>query len=416
MHRKLPIKRIIAVLSVTLIYCLCGVVVKCQDFVHTGLQSMPESEETSEITYNSDNDDSIAEGTVGWWKAGINEYRIIEEIMSETIETTQETTEQTTEKPKVTTAVTTETQATTTETEKPEEETTVTSEAVTETTTESADIPAHDLTGDTLKVYNIYSGEYVEGNAYDILCQVVYNEVGSSFNEEAIKAQAVASYSFIKYYNQRGKYADVALKSNPPSKVKNCVSSVAGIACYYNGGYALTTYFASSAGYTISAKDVYGTNYPYLVSVESKYDNLDPNYGRTMTLSESEVRSYIENNTNISLSSDPSNWFTFLDASSGGVLSGSMVGKMLIDGNSSCYVNGINCTITGRVLREKIFNYKLRSACFDIKYSNGTFTFTTYGYGHGVGMSQHGANLYASYEGMTYIDILQHYFQGVTIN
>ncbi len=40
---------------------------------------------------------------------------------------------------------------------------------------------------------------------------------------------------------------------------------------------------------------------------------------------------------------------------------------------------------------------------------SGTFTVVAYGYGHGVGMSQHGARVYAN-EGWTYDKILLHYF------
>jgi stage II sporulation protein D len=38
-------------------------------------------------------------------------------------------------------------------------------------------------------------------NAYDLVCQAVQNEVGGGFHAEAIKAQAVASYTFIRYNN-----------------------------------------------------------------------------------------------------------------------------------------------------------------------------------------------------------------------
>ena len=40
--------------------------------------------------------------------------------------------------------------------------------------------------------------------------------------------------------------------------------------------------------------------------------------------------------------------------------------------------------------------------------------FKVTGYGHGVGMSQVGANTYAS-EGYTYVDIIKHYYTGVDI-
>ena len=45
----------------------------------------------------------------------------------------------------------------------------------------------------------------------------------------------------------------------------------------------------------------------------------------------------------------------------------------------------------------------------------GQFAFTTYGYGHCVGMSQNGANYYATYGGYDYQSILFHYFPGTTL-
>ncbi len=45
----------------------------------------------------------------------------------------------------------------------------------------------------------------------------------------------------------------------------------------------------------------------------------------------------------------------------------------------------------------------------------GQFAFTTYGYGHGVGMSQNGANAYATYGGYDYQSILFHYYPGTTL-
>ncbi|MDE6021826.1 MAG: hypothetical protein K2H01_12615 [Ruminococcus sp.] len=46
---------------------------------------------------------------------------------------------------------------------------------------------------------------------------------------------------------------------------------------------------------------------------------------------------------------------------------------------------------------------------------SGYFGFTTYGFGHGVGMSQNGANAYATYCGYNYEQILFHYYPGTTL-
>jgi len=46
----------------------------------------------------------------------------------------------------------------------------------------------------------------------------------------------------------------------------------------------------------------------------------------------------------------------------------------------------------------------------------GNFCFKTYGYGHGVGMSQNGANYYATYGGYDYKQILAHYYPGTYLS
>lgn len=45
----------------------------------------------------------------------------------------------------------------------------------------------------------------------------------------------------------------------------------------------------------------------------------------------------------------------------------------------------------------------------------GEFKITTYGWGHDVGMSQNGANLYAKNDGLTYKQILAHYYPGTKL-
>jgi stage II sporulation protein D len=56
----------------------------------------------------------------------------------------------------------------------------------------------------------------------------------------------------------------------------------------------------------------------------------------------------------------------------------------------------------------------LNSANFTIEQTAESVTFHTVGFGHGVGMSQTGANAMAK-QGANYIDILTHYFTGVTV-
>lgn len=246
-----------------------------------------------------------------------------------------------------------------------------------------------------------FNGSTQTVDAYDLICWIVNNEISESFSDEAIKAQAVAAYSYVKYHNDKDLIPSVLVKKNPSQRIKDMVSSVWGVCCYYNGRAAETVYMASSSGYTADAANVWGGSVPYLKSVECPFDaQSDPNYGLTTTVSEDEMRSMLENSLGIALSDNPRNWIRITS---------------YIDGN---YVSTINIddqkTISGRKMRENVFSYKLKSASFDVSYSDGVFTFTTYGYGHGVGMSQNGANILAK-QGYSYSEILKYYFTGIDV-
>lgn len=292
-------------------------------------------------------------------------------------------------------------------------DTTTTAEEPPQTTT-AADAPEQsDPVGETLTIRYNGSGGSVEGDAADILARVVMGEIGGSFDEEAIKAQAVASYTYIKYYNENGSTPNVAV-AEPNQRVKNCVNEVLGQGIYFNDNLIQAVYGSSSAGYTASSKEVWGVDYSYLQSKKCELDSLyDPNYGVKTTFTSNEIRTSVRDATGIELGGDPGSWFAIKSH-----VDSVYVGSLSIGGKTS-YIDGDGkqVEITGRVMREQIMNYDIRSASFEISYSADTdrFTFTTYGYGHGVGMSQNGANNLARYWGYDYREILGFYFPGTEI-
>ena len=119
------------------------------------------------------------------------------------------------------------------------------------------------------------------------------------------------------------------------------------------------------------------------------------------TFTKDAMQSALEKHYDITLSSDPSGWIRILTHTESGY-----VADVSIDGQY---------TTSGESFRTNCLN--LRSAAFSVKYDQETqvFTIVTEGYGHGVGMSQWGANYYATKDGMTYEDILKHYYTGVEI-
>ncbi|MGN1480655.1 SpoIID/LytB domain-containing protein [Porcipelethomonas sp.] len=180
----------------------------------------------------------------------------------------------------------------------------------------------------------------VSGSALDIVSMVVNTEIGSGMSTEAIKAQAVAIYTYIKYYG--GSVDDLYTTENPPQNVVDAVKSVLGEAVCYDGGYALTMFCASSGGSTASCYDIFYEDIPYLRSVSSEYDSqCDPHYGSTEVISAEDVKSALESNLGITLSDDPSNWISIIEGDGGYAAYVEIDGQVTIKGNDFRYYLGL---------------------------------------------------------------------------
>ena len=273
----------------------------------------------------------------------------------------------------------------------------------------SAPTPAVKLPNIT--VTNQSTGQKVNGNAADILAQVIEAEMGSGYHLEALKAQTVAAYSWL--------ICNGALKGGAPAvpmkpagaRAKQAVKEVAGVVAVYNGNVAQTYYYAISAGYTANCQDVWQASLPYLVSVDSSVDKNISGYQTVRSYRAADVARWVKETTGVDLTalSDKSKWF-----------------HCSYDKNG-CYVKTV--TIGGKLskkgpyLREKIFTSArvgsanvLRSSAYIITYNKAEdkFIFTVRGYGHGIGMSQVGANAYAK-NGWSFEQILKHYYKGITL-
>lgn len=171
---------------------------------------------------------------------------------------------------------------------------------------------AHEPAGDTLKVVS----------------EIVNREVGGSFSYEAIKAQAVAVYTYIKYNGDDSK--DLRGKPNPPQVVIDACEEVLGEALYYDDNYALTVFSASSGGCSANCYEVFYADYPYLRSVPSDYDAaFDPHWGTVTYMSADVVKKKLETAYHITLSDDPGNWIQPVYSDETGYVT-----EVLIDGQT----------------------------------------------------------------------------------
>lgn len=251
-------------------------------------------------------------------------------------------------------------------------------------------------------------GRVVSLELEDYVTGVVGAEMPALFNSEALKAQAVIARTYAlkansmgrtlsdnestQSYKDNGELAGIwgSNYSSYYSKIKDAVNSTKGIYLTYNGNYIEAVYHSTSNGKTEDSSNVWGNSFPYLISVDSVYDNSNPSF----SISKSFSYSYISSKLGINVSSNTE--FNILGYTSGG-----RVSSISVDGTE----------FSGVSFRSML---GLRSADFDIVKNDEGVVITTRGYGHGVGMSQYGANGMGK-AGYSYSDILLHYYPGVSI-
>jgi stage II sporulation protein D len=105
----------------------------------------------------------------------------------------------------------------------------------------------------------------------------------SSWEPDALDAQAVASRSFALAGRKPGAAYDVLVSSQSYLGVaaetpqgNAAVNATKGQVLTYDGKVATTTYSSSSGGRSQSAADAWGGGAPYLVSVKDPYDTVSP--------------------------------------------------------------------------------------------------------------------------------------------
>ena len=429
MKIRFPFIRAVIVLSVVLVYSLFfGIVQNCNDFQDSKMVAVG----NDTLSGNEYEKLPLAANETKLWKAQLTDYDFLKEDKINTVlggPSTQQTTKPQSKPATTTTAPTTTAPPPTTTTmfvpplTQPYVFKMYTKALPANPNVGTSNPPAPKANTASLTIKVKVNGQIVSKPVYDVVCSLVQQELNNA-HIEAMKAQAVAAYTLLKYQEQSGTIPTVYMKSMSQinSNVKAAVSSVLGVAMYYNGKYIKAQYCASTGGATGSSKDVWGGDYPYLRSVPSIYDSKNAGYFKyTRTISQQTLKSTLESRCGIKLPSDPTKWFEFLPDNQGGVLDGNFVGKFRINKASGGYIDWIyvgdkKTYITGRLLREYILGSGiLRSAKFTVSYYNGNFTFVSYGSGHGVGLSQIGADCYAKYGKCKYDEILKHYYKGIIL-
>lgn len=238
---------------------------------------------------------------------------------------------------------------------------------------------------------------------------VVAAEMPATFSFEALKAQAVASRTFIYRkiidgnisYDYLNHDKGQAYLSNEELKerwknnydiyyniIKKAVTDTNGEIITYNSNPIKAYYFSSSNGVTEDSKYVFGEE-SYLISVDSSFDKDSKEYEKEILIDKKSFYQKLELNDSV-LKIDN------------------------VERNRTNHIEKITINdklYSGIEIRKKL---GLRSTDFDISVNNDNVKIITRGYGHGVGMSQYGANYLAS-NGKTYKEIINYYYNDVNI-
>lgn len=258
--------------------------------------------------------------------------------------------------------------------------------------------PKHNTVIINVKEKNLYLDleNYVIG--------VVAGEMPALFQDEALKAQAVAARSYVLSKEKDGNYVVSASTSDQVfltsyemkekwqedydeyyNKILNAVKKTTGEVLTKDNKILKAFYFSMSNGYTENSKDVFGEDLTQ--SVESPFEASLSNFEIVKEFSKNELLEKLGvDNLNIENQQISETKHTSSIIIGGKEFSGIEVRKLL----------------------------NLRSTDFEIKQVGENFNIITRGYGHGVGMSQYGANELAK-SGKSYKDILAYYYKNTRL-
>ena len=277
-----------------------------------------------------------------------------------------------------------------------------------------------------IKVYFHEQGKIIEMNLEAYIAGVVAAEMPAEFELEALKAQAVAARTYAvknmltyggnglasqpgadvstDYRQSQAFLSEERLKERWGTqyerywgKINKAVEETRGQVATYNGEFINAVFHSTSGERTASSKEVWGFDYPYLISVSCPWDQKSPRYNGRKEFALTEIEHLLGAETQV---------VTAVQNGSGAT--------QVIDTTDSGRVGQVRIgskILSGLAVREKLDLY---STHFKIEIQGGRMVFTTVGYGHGVGLCQYGANGMAK-AGQEYRQIITTYYTGVAI-
>jgi stage II sporulation protein D len=305
-----------------------------------------------------------------------------------------------------------------------------------------------------------------EVSTHDYLASVVGSEEPSSWENEALAAQAIAARTYLythlgrhQHYDLEGDTRDQQYDGtlNEDARTVRAVERTAGLVVTYRGAPIEALYSANAGGVTENSENVYANALPYLRSVPSPTDDVarDSSWGATSwqwtkEVSAGQLRDQLQQR-GVAVGTPTAIQLTQVSAT-GRVLGARIIGSAGskdIGKDASRSYFGLRSTLftviatpTGanervdakdaaRIAALDTLGARVVQTAFDIlRDANGNelgllaagyvyelparFVFTGKGFGHGVGMSQWGAQGMAL-KGASYGEILGHYYVGTSL-
>lgn len=281
----------------------------------------------------------------------------------------------------------------------------------------------------------------------EYLYGVLPNEMPPSWPMEALKAQAVASRSYAVYnilqkagkasFDVTGGFSDQVYSGydGEHPRTNEAVNMTKGQVLTYQDKPILALYHSNSGGITEDSGDAFGTQLPYLKSVNDEFSLQAPNStwvvkiprtqvydleiieksasGRVKkllvkgisgdkVLSGSEIRNALQLKSNLFYIVADDVFYVTYDGKNIMPVH-QLMGKTVISGDKKKVLSDSNVYI----MSSQVFK--------EVPVKGGYFEIRGRGNGHGVGMSQWGAKVMAE-NGYSYRDILFHFYTDVVLN
>ena len=274
----------------------------------------------------------------------------------------------------------------------------------------------------TISLLHKKTGEVEQVKLDEYLCNVVSAEMPATFEQEALKAQAIVArtYTIYKILNKKHDNADICddstccqawiskddrlakweenQRESNWQKICSAVNETSGKIITYENKPIDAFFHSNSGGITEVPVNVWGgTGYPYLQSVETSGENTYTQYASEVTLSQEELINKLkEKYSDISIDFTNSEDIKILEYTESTRVKTVKFGNHEISG------------VEARTL------FGLKSTNFERSRDGNNIKFSVKGYGHGVGMSQTGADSMAK-NGSRAEEIIKHFYTGVEI-